>query len=121
MLESLVLERLGDFATVMTPAQTDLSAPHILHMIFSDENGIGLDGEMLVLGMDLAGVFVSTGSACSSGTVEPSHVFDALSIDRDVARGAVRFSLSSELSEDAVLRAAERISIVVNRVGGNHN
>jgi len=118
LLEKLVLEGLGATTRVMTPEDARLSAPHILHMIFSDKNGVGLDGEMLVLGMDLAGLQVSTGSACSSGAVKPSHVLTALNIPGEIARGAIRFSLSRGLTEKQIRLAAKRVIDVVHRVGG---
>ena len=52
------------------------------------------DAEGIVIGLDLNGVAVSTGSACSSGRVEPSHVLLAMGLKADEARSTVRFSLS---------------------------
>ena len=53
----------------------------------------GVGGEAMVISLDLRGYAVSSGSACSSGAVEPSHVLLALGLDRDAARSSVRFSL----------------------------
>ncbi len=53
----------------------------------------GLRAETAVIGFDLAGIAVSSGSACSSGKVQPSHVLEAMGFDRDIAQGAVRLSL----------------------------
>ena len=53
----------------------------------------GLRAETAVIGFDLAGIAVSSGSACSSGKVQPSHVLEAMGFDRDVSQGAVRLSL----------------------------
>ena len=94
---------------------TEGSAPHILQVIFHDE-GRGLDGEMLILGLDVAGVQVSAGSACSSGAVRRSHVLHAMGIPDGVARGAVRFSFGPENSQDDVEQALERTLQVVRRM-----
>jgi cysteine desulfurase len=53
----------------------------------------GLKAETAVIGFDLAGIAVSSGSACSSGKVQPSHVLAAMGLERDLAQGAVRLSL----------------------------
>src|SRR5205823_2956756 len=53
----------------------------------------GCDGETLLTALDLAGVAVSTGSACSSGTLEPSPVLLAMGYPASLARSAVRFSV----------------------------
>jgi cysteine desulfurase len=53
----------------------------------------GVKAETLVIGLDLAGVAVSAGSACSSGKVEPSHVLNAMGVSDELARGAIRVSL----------------------------
>ena len=67
----------------------------------------GVDGQSLVVALDLKGVAASTGSACSSGSLEPSHVLIAMGLADEWLHGAVRFSLGSgnTLAEvDAVLR-----------------
>ena len=53
----------------------------------------GLRAETAVIGFDLAGIAVSSGSACSSGKVQPSHVLEAMGFDRELAQGAVRLSM----------------------------
>jgi len=70
----------------------------------------GIDGEALVIALDLAGFAVSTGSACSSGAVTPSHVLTAMGLSAERARASIRFSLGvSNTSEqvDALANALE--------------
>jgi cysteine desulfurase len=62
----------------------------------------GLKAETAVIGFDLAGISVSSGSACSSGKVQPSHVLEAMGFDRELAQGAVRLSLGWSTSEAAI-------------------
>lgn len=64
----------------------------------------GLHGETLVIAMDLEGIAVSAGSACSSGKVERSHVLDAMGLDNETASGAIRISLGWSSKEDEVER-----------------
>jgi cysteine desulfurase len=59
----------------------------------------GLKAETAVIGFDLAGIAVSSGSACSSGKVQPSHVLAAMGFGRELAHGAVRLSLGWSTSE----------------------
>jgi cysteine desulfurase len=67
----------------------------------------GLKAETAVIGFDLAGVAVSSGSACSSGKVQPSHVLQAMGIAQQSERGAVRLSLGWSTSETDIDRCLE--------------
>jgi cysteine desulfurase len=64
----------------------------------------GVSGETLVIALDLAGFAVSTGSACASGAVAPSHVIRAMGYNEDQARGAVRVSMGWSTTADAIDR-----------------
>ncbi|GMQ80966.1 MAG: cysteine desulfurase family protein [Rhodothermia bacterium] len=114
LLRSRLEDSLGKRIRVTTPEH---SAPHILHMLALDADGTGVDGEMLILGLDLEGVYVSSGSACTSGALEPSHVLTAMGIHSSVAKGAVRFSLGRESTEEDIVVGAGRIRSVIERVG----
>ena len=60
-----------------------------------------IDGEALVIALDLKGLAVSTGAACSSGAIEPSHVLVAMGLRTDQARASIRFSLGKQtVAED---------------------
>ena len=60
-----------------------------------------IDGEAMVIALDLKGVAVSTGAACSSGAIEPSHVLLAMGLRNDQARASIRFSLGKQtVAED---------------------
>ena len=67
----------------------------------------GLKAETAVIGFDLEGIAVSSGSACSSGKVQPSHVLSAMGYDPAVAQGAVRLSLGWSSGPDDINRALE--------------
>jgi cysteine desulfurase len=56
----------------------------------------GIDGEALVIALDLKGLAVSTGAACSSGAIEPSHVLTAMGLHQDRAKASIRFSLGKQ-------------------------
>ncbi|MCZ6682517.1 MAG: aminotransferase class V-fold PLP-dependent enzyme [Planctomycetota bacterium] len=67
----------------------------------------GLEAEAILIALSEAGVCVASGSACSSGSVEPSHVLAAMGIDERIANGSIRFSLSHETTDDEIERAVE--------------
>jgi cysteine desulfurase len=67
----------------------------------------GLKAETAVIGFDLAGIAVSSGSACSSGKVQPSHVLEAMGFGPELAQGAVRLSLGWSTSEADINRCLE--------------
>jgi cysteine desulfurase len=67
----------------------------------------GLKAETAVIGFDLGGIAVSSGSACSSGKVQPSHVLEAMGFGPEIAQGAVRLSLGWSTSEADIDRCLE--------------
>ena len=89
------------------------AVPNTLNLSFD-----GVDGPALMMNLDLAGVAVSTGSACTAGSVEPSHVLIGMGLPPERARGALRISLGAFTTEEEVLTAHERIAKSVNRLRG---
>ncbi len=75
-----------------------------------------LDGEMLLLNLDVEGVMASAGSACTSGALEPSHVLLAMGRDRATAAAAVRFSIGKDNTADEIDYAADRLAAIVRRM-----
>ena len=73
----------------------------------------GVEGETLVILLDLAGVQVSTGAACSSGNGEPSHVLTALGQSRREAYGAIRISLAETSTEAEADCIADHLESIV--------
>jgi cysteine desulfurase len=75
-----------------------------------------IDGESLVIALDLKGLAVSTGAACSSGAIEPSHVLLAMGLPPERARGSIRFSLGQQNTMEEVEFAAELVRECVARL-----
>jgi len=73
-----------------------------------------IEGEGLLINLDMQGIAVSTGSACSSGSLEPSPVIRALGRSDELARGAIRFSFGRMNSEDEIDRLLEQLPKSVN-------
>ena len=68
------------------------------------------------MALDLAGVAVSSGSACSSGKVKPSHVLEAMGVGENLARGALRISLSWQTGAEDIDRFCETFQKTVRNV-----
>ncbi|MFW2331052.1 MAG: cysteine desulfurase family protein [Nitrospinota bacterium] len=75
-----------------------------------------VEGEALLIRLDLKGVLISTGSACSSGSLEPSHVLMAMKIPHELAHGSIRFSFGHGNSMDDVDYIVEAVKDVVQKV-----
>jgi cysteine desulfurase len=86
-------------------------APHVLNVSVP-----GAEAQALLMHLDLAGVAASGGSACSTGAVEPSHVLTAMGVPRELALGAIRFSLGHETTADEIERAAGVFGGAVEKV-----
>ena len=76
----------------------------------------GIDGEALVIALDLKGLAVSTGAACSSGAIEPSHVLLAMGLTPEQARASIRFSLGKQNTAEDVEFAAGLVREMVARL-----
>jgi cysteine desulfurase len=77
-----------------------------------------IEGDTVVVGMDLAGIEISTGSACSSGSLEPSHVTTAVGLDPAQARSCIRISLGRTTTRADVDRVLEVLPPLVGRLRG---
>lgn len=102
------LEALGGMR-IAGPAER--RAPHILNVSIE-----GIDGEAAILAMDAAGLCVSSGSACASGSTKPSHVLQAMGLPSDVSKSSVRFSLSSLTTAEEIDAALGIAAKVVGRL-----
>ncbi len=105
-------QALGEAFVVNSPAG---GAPHILNIAFPPAPR-AVDGEMLLLGLDMENVMVSSGSACTSGAIQPSHVLLAMGLDRDTASAALRFSLGPDTTEDEIDAAIAALTRVARRM-----
>jgi cysteine desulfurase len=76
----------------------------------------GVEGEAMVIALDLMGFAVSSGAACSSGAVEPSHVLTAIGLDKDHARSSLRFSLGRSNTAEQVSALIEATTEAAGRL-----
>lgn len=116
-LECILSQRRA-FLAALAPAQPWIlngsqnnSIPHTLNISF-----LGCQADALLMNFDLAGISCSTGSACSSGSLLPSPVLQAMQVSHERLHSAMRFSLGHELTLNEVTEAAARIVQIVNRL-----
>lgn len=76
----------------------------------------GIEGESLLLMLDLKGICASSGSACTSGSLDPSHVLLALGLKHEVAHGSLRLSISDETTDEDIDYILEAVPEVVTRL-----
>ena len=107
-LESKVGEMIPD---VVFNGDRDRRLPNISNISFR-----AIEGEGLLINLDMQGIAVSTGSACSSGTLEPSPVIRALGCDDELARGAIRFSLGRSNTTADITRLLEILPASVDNL-----
>jgi len=75
-----------------------------------------IEGESILLNLDFLGICASSGSACTSATLEPSHVLLAMGVPIEIAHGSVRFSLGRHTTEDEVDKVLEVMPGIVERL-----
>jgi len=89
----------------------DFVLPNTLNVSFP-----GAEGEAILLYLDLSGIAVSTGSACASGSLDPSHVLMATGVGPELAHGSIRFSLGRDSSEADVDYVLETVPGIIARL-----
>lgn len=90
---------------------THQRCPHTTNISFG-----GVEGEALLIALDFKGISVSTGAACASGSLEPSHVLQSMQMPEDRIKGAIRFSLSRMTKHEEIDYALQVIPETVDRI-----
>ena len=103
VIESVPFIKLNGHRTNRLPANADFSFEYI-------------EGESILFSLDLAGIAVSSGSACSSGSLEPSHVLLALGVEEALAHGSIRFSFGKHNTVEEIDYAVEVLKNSVERL-----
>ena len=117
-LRALLLDMMEEKLNVDFQANgpKEKGVPHIVNLSFSDQQGKFIDGEMLLLNLDIEGICVSNGSACTSGAVEPSHVLDGIGMDPGLANSSIRVSFGKQNTEEDVKYFVEKLDEVLKRM-----
>jgi len=113
--DHLCRELQGTFPGLIVNSPPGGGLPHILSISF-DSSLVPLEGEMLVHNMDLEGIAVSSGSACTSGSIQPSHVLLAMGRDPATAKSTIRFSFGRDNTSDDIPLVMSALRSVLARM-----
>ena len=102
-LEKIPYVRVNGHPTEVLPNTLNLSFP-------------GAEGESILLSLDMEGIEVSTGSACASGSLEPSHVLMATGVGPELAHGSIRFSMGRDTTAEDVDYVLEKLPPIIARL-----
>ena len=75
-----------------------------------------VEGESILLLLDMEGIAASSGSACTSGSLDPSHVLLATGLDHGTAHGSIRFTISEEITEEDIDFTVETMKKIIERL-----
>ena len=112
--DSLECELLARIPDAVVHGRSGPRAPHILNISVP-----GTDSESMLMALDLAGVAASSGSACQSGSVAPSHVLAALGVRPELAVAAIRMSFGALTTSEATARVAQLFPTLVAKARGH--
>ena len=76
----------------------------------------GIEGETLLLQLDAKGIMVSTGSACSTGSLEPSHVLKEIGLAEEALRGSIRFTLGRGTTSEQIEKVLLELPLIVDEL-----
>jgi cysteine desulfurase len=106
-LEAAIVEQVPD---AVVHARNTTRAPHVLNLSVP-----GTDSESLLMALDLKGIAASGGSACSSGSISPSHVLVAMGVSPELAGAAIRMSLGALTTDESIDRVIEVFPALVQK------
>lgn len=110
----LLNDRFGDTYKINGPVEDGM--PNILNIGFTSSGKQGLDGEMLLLNLDIEGVCVSNGSACTSGAMEPSHVLSGIGLPEAIANSSIRISFGKHNTVKDVHFFIDKLESILERM-----
>ncbi|MDQ2798792.1 MAG: cysteine desulfurase [Armatimonadota bacterium] len=111
-LRDLLIARLRErIPGVVLNGHPTLRLPNNVNLSFPD-----LDAEALLVSLDMAGISASSGSACTAGSIEPSHVLQAMHLPDSHVRSAIRLTLGRSMTEDEVCRTVDILVKIIARL-----
>lgn len=109
--DKLVSGVIKKIPNVVLNTDRNSSTPSHAHFSF-----LGVEGESILISLDLEGIAVSTGSACASGSLKPSHVLLAMGIKKEVAHNSIRFTLGKHTTADEINRVLKVLPPIIKKL-----
>ncbi|MNI68627.1 Cysteine desulfurase [compost metagenome] len=103
-------QRIGSDRYQINGSQSE-RLPHILNISFPE-----CDAETMLMNLDMEGIAVSSGSACTSGSLEPSHVLEAMNLPKNLLSSAIRFSFGLGNTNEEMKLTAEKVETILERL-----
>jgi len=107
----LIAGILKEIPDVILNTDIDNALPSHAHFSF-----LGAEGEAILFELDFRGIEVSTGSACASGSLEPSHVLLAMGLSPETAHGAIRFSLGKDNTAEDIQKTLKVLPLIISKL-----
>lgn len=104
------LERTVGLGNFHLNGNKDYHLPHIVNISFP-----AMQTETMLMNLDMEGIAVASGSACTSGSLEPSHVLEAMNLPQNLLRSAIRFSFGLGNTSEEMEYTAEKVGTILNR------
>ena len=101
----------GSIRNIYVMGHPEKVIPNTLNVCFE-----WIEGESIILNLDLKGISVSSGSACTSGSLEPSHVLMSMGVDTALAQGSIRFSLGTDNTEEDIRTVIDVLPGIVSKL-----
>lgn len=114
-MSQLIRQQLGKYPGCKVLSGTEANFPNCLSITFD-----GIVAETLLVRLDFEGIYASSGSACSSGAREPSHVLAALGCSDEEIRGAIRLSFAPGVPDEALIHATSRMVAIAEDLRSRH-
>jgi len=109
--DKLVAEITKNIPEAILNTDQEYGSPSHAHFTFP-----GAEGEAILIGLDLKGIAVSTGSACASGSLKASHVLLAMGIKKEIAHNSIRFTLGKNNTEEEIKKAVKELAVIIQKL-----
>ena len=110
-LRNILIKEIAAIPGITLTGHPEKRVPHIVSCVVS-----GVEGDAMILHLSDAGIMASSGSACTSARLDPSHVLTAIGISQELAHGSLRFSIGKNTTARDVTRVIKKLSVIIEKL-----